>query len=103
MHEGLWSDLFFCFFDTEDEVVTEQLFKCQKKQHSQKIFAMKPFFLIPYAPTPQNGDTHSSNLPTNCLSVFDHFVGLARKGLNLKEFTINQFENISSGINFDCK
>ena len=28
MHEGLWSDLFFCFFDTEDEVVTERLFKC---------------------------------------------------------------------------
>ena len=23
------------------------------------------------------------NLPTNCLSVFDHFVGLALKGLNL--------------------
>ena len=22
------------------------------------------------------------NLPTNCLSVFDHFVGLARKGLS---------------------
>ena len=22
------------------------------------------------------------NLPTNCLSVFDHFVGLALKGLN---------------------
>ena len=24
------------------------------------------------------------NLPTNCLSVFDHFVGLALKGLILK-------------------
>ena len=23
------------------------------------------------------------NLPTNCLSVFDHFVGLALKGLNM--------------------
>ena len=74
-----------------------------KKQHSQKIFTMKPFSLTLYAPTPQNGETHSSNLPANCLSVFEHFVGLACKGLNLKEFTINQFENISSGINFDCK
>ena len=27
-------------------------------------------------PTPQNGQTHSNNLPTKCLSVFDHFVGL---------------------------
>ena len=35
-------------------------------------------------PTPQNGQTHSTirrQLPTNCLSVFDHFVGLALKGL----------------------
>ena len=29
------------------------------------------------APTPQNGQTHSNS----CLSVFDHFVGLAFKGL----------------------
>ena len=29
-------------------------------------------------PTPQNGQTHSNNL----LTVFDHFVGLALKGLN---------------------
>ena len=30
-------------------------------------------------------------LPTNCLSVFDHFVGLALKGLtlNLKFFNVN--------------
>ena len=27
-------------------------------------------------------------LPTNCLSVFDHFVGLALKGLNSKIFEI---------------
>ena len=37
-------------------------------------------------PTPQNGQTHSRNSlakqkPTNCLSVFDHFVWLALKGL----------------------
>ena len=38
-----------------------------------------------YAPTLQNGQTHSHNLsatPTNCLSVFGHFVGLALKGIN---------------------
>ena len=26
------------------------------------------------------------NLPMNCLSVFDYFVGLALKGLNSKDF-----------------
>ena len=31
------------------------------------------------APNPQNDQTHSKN---NCLSVFDHFVRLAIKGLN---------------------
>ena len=29
----------------------------------------------------QNGQTHSNNSSANCLSVFDHFVGLAFKGL----------------------
>ena len=37
-------------------------------------------------PTPQNGwsSTHSNKLPAfaNCLSVFNHFMGLAFKGLN---------------------
>ena len=28
-----------------------------------------------------NPSSADSNLPTNCLSVFDHFVGLALKGL----------------------
>ena len=27
-------------------------------------------------------------LPTNCLSVFDHFVRLALKGLTIKYFTV---------------
>ena len=36
-------------------------------------------------PTPQNGQTQSNNSLafTNSLSVFDHFVGLALKGLNI--------------------
>ena len=36
------------------------------------------------APIPQNGQTHSKNpsaITTNCLNVFDHFVGLALKWL----------------------
>ena len=34
------------------------------------------------APIPQNGQTYSNkSSPTNCLSVFDHIVGLALKGL----------------------
>ena len=34
------------------------------------------------APTSQNGQTHSNNLSAICLSVFDHFVGLALKRLS---------------------
>ena len=34
------------------------------------------------APIPQNGQTHSKTFKTNCLSVLDHFVKLALKGLN---------------------
>ena len=44
-------------------------------RHHKKI--NKEGFLTLEAPTPQNGQTHSNN----CLSVFDHFVGLALKGL----------------------
>ena len=43
-------------------------------------------------PIPQNGQTHSKRfigeLPTNCLSVFDHFVKLALKGLGFYENNI---------------
>ena len=31
----------------------------------------------------KNTQTIVGKLPTSCLSVFDHFVGLARKGLKL--------------------
>ena len=31
------------------------------------------------------------NLPTNCLSVFDHFVGLALNGLRWKILSLNNF------------
>ena len=39
------------------------------------------------APTPEDGQTHSNNSsaneqPTKCLSMFDHFGGLAVKGLS---------------------
>ena len=34
------------------------------------------------AANPQNSQTHSNN-SLNCLSVFDHFVGLEPKGLKL--------------------
>ena len=42
------------------------------------------------APTPQNGqkDSHSSSAKlTNCLNVFDHFVGLVLKGLISYSYT----------------
>ena len=33
----------------------------------------------------------ADNLPTNCLSVFDHFVKLALKELTLKDFMLTEF------------
>ena len=48
-------------------------------------------FLTLKAPISQNGQTHSNNLsaklPTNCLSVFDHFVGFTLKGLSSDIFS----------------
>ena len=41
-------------------------------------------------------------LPTNCLSVFDHFVGLALKELsfisNIAHLFFNLFENSKTGV-----
>ena len=50
------------------------------------VTSMFYFMLTFQAPTPQNGQTHSGKtirwlLPTNCLSMFDHVVGLALNGL----------------------
>ena len=53
--------------------------------HLEMLVTILPLNI--YAPTPQNGQTHSTNssaVATNCLSVFDHFVELALKGLLLK-------------------
>ena len=40
---------------------------------------------VPLSANPKNGQAHSNNslavLSTNCLRLFDHFVGLALKGL----------------------
>ena len=49
-----------------------------------------------------------SKLPTNCLSAFDHFVGLALKGLilrlfSLKSFKINCFFFVISTSSIFCK
>ena len=49
-----------------------------------KFMVSQILILILYAPTPQNGQTHSNNSSATadgCLNVFDHFVGLAFKGL----------------------
>ena len=46
-------------------------------------------FLTLQSPIPQNGQTHAKN----CLSAFDHFVGLALKGLT---FIFNPFDSNAS-------
>ena len=40
-------------------------------------------------PTPQNGQTQNGQQPTNCLSLFDHFVGFALKRLNASVCSFN--------------
>ena len=52
------------------------------------LLTVNLYWLTLKALTPQNGQTHSNNLPTNCLNMFDQFVGLALKGLKCK--IINQ-------------
>ena len=42
--------------------------------------------------TPQNGHSHSNIMPTNCLSVFYHFVGLALKRLKIIENLVSLIE-----------
>ena len=47
-----------------------------------------------YKPTPQNGQTNSNNssaMQTNCLNVFDHFMGVALKGLT-REYSLGSCE-----------
>ena len=39
-------------------------------------------------------------LPTNCLSVFDHFVGLALKGLNLILAVLVMLNKFVGKLNF---
>ena len=41
------------------------------------------------------------NLPTNCLSVFDHFVGLVLKGLGLMILLFRVVKNIQIFWNFE--
>ena len=59
------------------------------------------FFLILSTPALQNGQTQSNNF-LNCLSVFDHFVGLALQGLIKRlilEF-LNTFQRFCANANF---
>ena len=49
-----------------------------------------------WAPISQNGQTHSNNLSANCLSVFDHFVGLALKELRFFHASSTQLGKKSS-------
>ena len=46
-------------------------------RHIRKLMKLLEDYLTLLAPIPQNGQTHSNNLLRNCLSAFDHFVGLA--------------------------
>ena len=61
------------------------------------IYLFRHLFMIKFNPLSANITKWSNTfkqfvgkLPTNCLSVFDHFVGLTFKGLSCKESCENQ-------------
>ena len=57
-------------------------FKQSRCRLASVPFTMFIFLLTLYTSTPQNGQVHSNTLKqTNCLSLLDHFMGLALKRL----------------------
>ena len=47
-------------------------------------------------PISQNGQTDSNKLSANCLSLFDHFVKLALKGLTFNPFDLQLYHKMNS-------
>ena len=75
-----------------------------KKNPFRKVWTANSMFIRficfnPLSANPTNwSDTlkqFSGKLPTNCLSVFDHFVGLALKGLFKKQFLCHSIRPVS--------
>ena len=60
-----------------------------KDKNNYKLFKRQPYKMIKYTQTIRR------LLPTNCLSVLDHFVVLALKGLNASLFCILQINRNS--------
>ena len=52
----------------------------------------------------KHSQTIRQQQPTSCLSVFDHFVGLALKGLKKEKYTLPKFTKYSScGVSTDMQ
>ena len=58
--------------------------------HSTLTFKRQPHKMVKHA------QTIRWQQPTNCLSVFDHFLGLALKGLTLNIFSLNRTVSVPS-------
>ena len=67
------------------ETNMSQYFRIKNLQNLLKACVI---FLTLYAPTPQNGQTHSNSLPAKTDELFDHFEGLALEGLRLTYFSL---------------
>ena len=75
---------FFVFFLNLGEVVPNFTIKKEDSmKQTRKFFNTLSAKLRKW---PNTLKQFVGNLPTNCLSVFGHFVGLALKGLNLEYF-----------------
>ena len=62
-------------------------------KNSLRLVVISEFWqdLNPLSAIPQNGQTHSNNSTTNCFSMFDHFVGLALKGLKNSKTLLKRY------------
>ena len=72
-------------FEKVESLTFALLTHIRQMLHSHSV-ALAWYGLTLLVPISQNGQTHQTirrKLPTNCLSVFDHFVGLALKCLNV--------------------
>ena len=84
------ADLFAESYGLSSQVFKSELSPLSVSEFSRELRPLhgkeprRFFFLTLLAPISQNGQTLKQfvgNLPTNCVSVFDYFVGFWRKGL----------------------
>ena len=65
------------------------------RYHRERLWKLNPFSVNPHKMV-KHTQTIGQQQLTNCLGVFDHFVGLALKGLRMPPLLFNKFINYLS-------